>query len=277
MSSYKNFTITLVGVGKMGTSLLHRWILSGHSAKKITLVESHPSPNLKKISNKLKVKILKSIFEIKKTSDCVVLAVKPQDMESLLQNISSKNLKNNIKNPLFITIAAGKKISFYEKYLGHKPAVVRVMTNTPVLIGEGMSVLYANKYTGPKQKRLSRYLFSSVGEVLFTSNEDLLDPITAVSGSGPAYLFLLAECMYRAAIKEGIDANMAKKIIAKTLSGSGNLLLKSRINPNLLRKNVTSKGGTTETAINFLLKKDLYNLFGQAISKASAKSKKLSR
>jgi pyrroline-5-carboxylate reductase len=206
--------------------------------------------------------------------DTLVLSVKPQIMAAALGEI-----KDAVRTKtLIISIAAGKRIAAIEGVLGDA-AIVRVMPNTPALIGEGASALFANE-KGKSMLDKAKSIFSAVGKTIVVENEDLIDAVTAVSGSGPAYYFLLMEEMIKAAVKLGLSENAAKELVLQTARGAALLAIegdKKGESPAVLRQKVTSPGGTTEAALKVLADGKLGILLANAIEKACERSRELSK
>jgi pyrroline-5-carboxylate reductase len=176
---------------------------------------------------------------------------------------------------LFVSIAAGKTIGFFEKHLG-PVAVIRAMPNTPAQVGRGISVACANGKVKADQRALAERLLSSVGEVGWVDDEELIDAVTAVSGSGPAYVFLLAECLAAAGEAVGLPKDLAMRLARATVSGAGELLHQSKESAEKLRQNVTSPGGTTLAALNVLMADDgLRPLMIKAVQAAARRSREL--
>lgn len=179
----------------------------------------------------------------------IFLAVKPQMMAETLPAYKARFGDA----PLYISIAAGLTIPFYEQYMGAASRIIRVMPNTPVIVGMGMSALIANKSARPDDKQFVDALFKSVGETLWLDSESLMDPVTAISGSGPAYVFYFMECLIAAAIDAGFDEDTARKLVLHTVHGASQLAIASPEPLMELRRNVTSPGGTTEAALAHLM------------------------
>ena len=202
----------------------------------------------------------------------IVLAVKPQSLAEALP--AYRRFADG--GTLFLSIAAGKTLRFFARALGDDAAVVRAMPNTPAAIGRGIAVACANPRVTPAQRALSTRLLGAVGEVAWADDEALLDPVTAVSGSGPAYVFLLIECLAEAGIAAGLPADLAMTLARATVAGSGELARLSSEDAAQLRRNVTSPGGTTEAALKILMAQDgLALLMRQAVAAATARSKEL--
>jgi pyrroline-5-carboxylate reductase len=202
----------------------------------------------------------------------VVLAVKPQSLPEALPDY--RRFADG--GTLFLSIAAGKTLRFFARGLGAEAAVVRAMPNTPAAIGRGIAVACANRRVTPAQRALATKLLGAVGEVAWVEDEALLDPVTAVSGSGPAYVFLLIECLADAGIAAGLPADLAMRLARATVAGSGELARLSDEDAAQLRRNVTSPGGTTEAALQVLMAADgMAGLMRRAIAAATARSREL--
>ncbi len=261
-------TIGFIGSGNMAEALI-KGIISAN----IFISDIRPQ-RLKQLAKKYKVKPVKNNPELVSKADSVVLSIKPQSMADAL-----KSIKNAIRGKkLVISIAAGVKTSRIASVLGNV-AIVRAMPNTPALIGEGASALFANAKAKPMLKK-AKAVFAAVGKVVVVGNEGLIDAVTAVSGSGPAYYFLLMEEMIKAAGKLGLANDIAKDLVLQTAKGAGMLAIEADENgesPSQLRQKVTSPGGTTEAALKILAKGKFGTLVASAIKKARDRSRQLSR
>ncbi len=203
----------------------------------------------------------------------IVAAVKPQVMDDVFPPVA--RLAGS--DTLTLSIAAGRTIASFEQHLPAGSAVVRAMPNTPASIGHGMTVCCANAATRPDQRALATQLMSAVGEVAWVEGEGLMNAVTAVSGSGPAYVFHLAECMEAAGVAAGLDAELAAKLARTTVAGAGALLAKSELSAEQLRCNVTSPGGTTAAALDVLMAEEaMKRLVDRAIAAANARGHELS-
>lgn len=261
--------ILLVGCGKMGGALLRRW-QELQLYKDIRIVE--PSP-----INVLAAKQVPDFSKIPPTfkPGVIVMAVKPQ----VLPDMTAQYKGHAAKGALVISIAAGRPVSFFEKELGKKAAIVRSMPNTPASIGEGITVAYANRNVTRAQKATATELLGAVGDVLWVADEKLLNPVTALSGSGPAYVFLLIEALTNAGKKIGLEAKIAEQLARQTVIGSAALARESADIPaSKLRDNVTSPGGTTAAALDVLMKDEaLQKLFDKALLAATKRAEALSK
>lgn len=265
----RNEKIGIIGCGNMGGA-----IIAGLSSSGIVNKILAADPDKKKTGffrAKFKIKIAKSNKELVKKSNVVILAVKPQIVESVLSQV-----KEGIsKTKLIISIAAGITTKYIEQKLSAKTKVVRVMPNTPALIQEGMSLITAGRGVTGTDLKLAQKIFATLGQTGMVK-ESLFDAVTAISGCGPAYYFYLSEILINLAKKNGINDKLAQKIVKQTVLGSAKLLNISEDNPQVLRSKVTSKGGVTEAAFKILEKKKIKETFRQAILSARKRSKELS-
>jgi pyrroline-5-carboxylate reductase len=199
--------------------------------------------------------------------------VKPQIIEGVLQDLAPRISGET----LVYSIAAGKTLSDIAKHLPAGTAIVRAMPNTPVLVQNGMTALIANEHVSEEQKKALNALVSGTGTVAWLDDESQMDAVTAVSGSGPAYLFWLAECLVKAGIAQGLSSELATTLAKATIDGAGSMLASFDTPPSQLRENVTSKGGTTAAALEVLMSDDgLAPLIDAAIEAAAKRSKELS-
>ena len=268
----KNTKIILVGGGKMGSALVSGWIKSGISKGNLLVIEP-ARENAAQLQKKLGVKVLKDSKAITASfkPDIVVFAVKPQVMGEVAPNYKK------FKGAVFLSIAAGKTIGYFEKRLGKDAAIVRAMPNLPATIGRGITAMVANKNASKQQKDACFSVMEAVGKVLWLKQESQLDAVTAVSGSGPAYVFYFLEAIVRAGTELGLDEATARKLACKTFSGAAKLAGNSKDNLADLRKQVTSPGGTTEAALKILMEGDgVGKAIVQAIKAAEKRSAELS-
>ena len=201
----------------------------------------------------------------------IVFAVKPQALAETVQDYKA------YAGALFISIAAGKPISFFESQLGTTAKIIRSMPNTPAAIGKGITVACANKNVSAAEKEQAAKLLRAVGEVLWAEKESLLNPVTALSGSGPAYIFLLIETLTKAGLHIGLEENMAEKLARQTVIGSAALAAADPASAADLRKNVTSPNGTTEAALKVLMAEPgIQELFNRALNAATVRAEELS-
>ncbi len=265
--------LLLVGCGRMGGALLAGWLERGVEAASVTAIEPF-EPAAKAIAAK-GVRCLSdaAALEPDYRPAVVLLAVKPQQMDAALPAFRALAGPGTV----FLSIAAGKNLAYFETQLGAAAALVRAMPNTPAAVGRGMSVLVANPQAGPDQCRICEDLLSAVGEVAWVDDEALLDVVTAVSGGGPAYVFLLIEVLAQAGVEAGLPEELALRLARVTVAGSGELVRQSEEPASKLRENVTSPGGTTLEALKILMAADaLQPLMTRAIAAATRRSRELS-
>ena len=258
----------LLGCGKMGSALLGRWLANGLAPESVSVVEPHPS-------DWLRAQGLALNGEIGLPPSVCVIAVKPQVMEEALPAVS--NFGNG--QTLYISIAAGKRIEYFESKLGSNTPIVRSMPNTPAAIGHGITAITRNKHVSDEQAAVAKSLLSAVGETIDLADERLIDSVTAVSGSGPAYVFLLIETLAAAAMEQGLPRQTAEKMAIATVAGAGRLAQAGQGTPAHLRESVTSPAGTTAAALKILMdeKSGLQALISRAVEAAAERSRELGR
>ena len=261
-------SIAFIGAGNMAGSLVNGLIESGTSPSEIAAADPI-AKQLEKLSV-LGVVTAANNDQAIKAVDVIVLAVKPQVIGQVLEALSGLT-----PNQLIISIVAGIDLRSLETWLPANQPIVRCMPNTPALLGAGMTGLFANSRVTDQQKALATHILEAVGEVAWVSKEAHLDAVTAVSGSGPAYFFLLMENMIAAGQKLGLDAELSKKLTEQTAFGAALMAQKSNVDPGTLRKNVTSPGGTTEAALNLMPAQDFPATVIDALSAAEKRAKEL--
>jgi len=263
-------TLLLIGCGKMGGALLKGWLERG-AARHVVVIE--PGPGADAFAGERLVERHKRPEEIplEFAPDVVVFAVKPQSMDGAVSPY-----KRFVGRSLFLSIAAGKTLRYFARLLDDDAAVVRAMPNTPAAVGRGITVATANPRVTPTQRRLADTLLSAVGEVGWVDDEALIDAVTAVSGSGPAYVFLLIECLAKAGVAAGLPVDLAMRLARATVAGSGELARLSNEPASKLREAVTSPGGTTRAALDVLMATDgLEPLMIKAVASAARRSREL--
>lgn len=266
-------TIGFIGGGNMATSLIRGLIASGHSPQQIWVSDTAPA-TLQAHADQLHVNISTSNETIVNEVEVVVLAVKPQILRDVAQQIAP-SLKQ--KNVLVVSIAAGISQQSLSRWLGNDVAVVRCMPNTPALVQTGATALHANANVDGEQKDLAENILRAVGLTLWVSDETQLDAVTAVSGSGPAYFFLLMEAMEKAGIELGLDEHSARLLIQQTALGAAKIALESSESPAQLRARVTSPGGTTQQAIETFTQNGFVELVAKALHAARDRSIEMSQ
>lgn len=261
--------IVLIGAGKMGGALLTGWLASGLDPKAVIVVDPNPP------AETLSLLASHGIFHLTSApanvaARVLLLAVKPQMMGAALPAVRALIGPETV----VVSIAAGTTIATLESALGG--AIVRTMPNTPAQVGRGMTGAFANEAVTEADRALVDALLAAVGEVGWVENEGLIDTVTAVSGSGPAYVFLLAECLAAAGVEAGLPPELAARFARQTVVGGGELLNQSPLPAATLRKNVTSPGGTTAAALEVLMADDGFGpLMIRAVAAAKRRAEEL--
>jgi pyrroline-5-carboxylate reductase len=270
-ASLENFagTLVLVGAGKMGGAMLEGWHRLGLTFDNIVVVEPQPTPEIITLGQR-GLRINPSLDTIAATA--IVIAVKPQVAPEVVPTLSGLVRDDTVA----ISIMAGRPLAFLEKSLPAGTALVRAMPNTPAAIGRGITVAVPNARVNDAQRRLADTLLRAVGEVEWVGDEGLMDAVTAVSGSGPAYVFLLAESLARAGAAAGLPAKLAARLARAPVAGAGELLHRSSLDAATLRQNVTSPGGTTAAALDVLMAADgLDPVMTRAVAAATRRGREL--
>ena len=266
--------IVLIGHGKMGSALAKGWVKE-NSQYKISIIEKEELLlNYKKFTNVKVYKNFNEFFSENKKIDFVVLAIKPQQIDDIKNDI----LKIETKNTIFISILAGKSVNWFKENISSEIKVVRAMPNLPASISRGVTAIYCTSSILPNEKLTIEELLLSIGTVSFVSKEEKIDLITAISGSGPAYFFYLTEVLTEIAIDLDISKDDAINFAKNTFIGSASLLDSERSNNVItLRENVSSPGGTTEAALNILMDKEkgLKSLLKKAVLNAINRANEL--
>lgn len=269
--------ILLVGCGKMGEALLKGIHPKLFSPEQIIVLEKDPELGYD-INRRYGIKIVGGAENNKIPSnfkiDTVLFAIKPQDAESLIPNFA----KITDTETLFLSIIAGKTTSFYEKHLGKERYIVRTMPNLPALVGQGVTALYANVNCTSIHKKRAEDLFNAVGETFWAKDEKTMDLVTAVSGSGPAYVFYFIESLYEAGRELGLSEEIAMSLAKSTVVGSSDLAKNSDKSISQLREQVTSPNGTTDAALKILMDEHtgLKPLIQRTVKAAERRAKELS-
>lgn len=275
MSLKLNGSVVLAGAGKMGAAMLAGWLERGLDPASVIVQEPRLSGDALKLVETYGIKSVPGVAPQPVPPAVIVVAVKPQVMDEVFTGLAK------IVGPdtVVMSIAAGKTIASFERHLPGRTAVVRAMPNTPAAIGRGITGAVANSATTSAQKDMCEALLRAVGDVVWVPDEDLIDAVTAVSGSGPAYVFLLAEALAEAGVAAGLDAATSKRLACATVSGSGELLHQSNSDPATLRQNVTSPGGTTAAALGVLMRegRGLKELMTEAVLAAEKRGRELGR
>ncbi|MFM2041645.1 MAG: pyrroline-5-carboxylate reductase [Pseudomonadota bacterium] len=261
-------TVVLVGCGKMGGAMLAGW-QAARVASRMVVVDPYATPA--SLPDGVEVLATAADLPADLRPQAVVLAVKPQMMDQALPDY-----RRFADMAVFLSVAAGKPIAYFQRHLGEGAAVVRAMPNTPAAIGRGISVAVASAAADTCQKNLCHKLLEAAGEVAWTADEGQIDAVTAVSGSGPAYVFLMVEAMAKAGMAAGLPEDLALRLARATVAGSGELLHRSPEPADQLRRNVTSPNGTTQAALDVLMAEDgLEPLMRRAVLAAQHRSREL--
>jgi pyrroline-5-carboxylate reductase len=265
--------LLLVGAGKMGGAMLDGWIRRGVDPRQTTVIDPFLDADRRAALTRAGVAYSAKAEHVRgEPFKVLVLAVKPQSIPEVLPAIAPLALADTV----IISIAAGVRLATLQVPFGPAQPIVRAMPNTPAQIGQGMSVAVPNSQVSARQREVVEGLLAAVGKVAWIDDEELIDAVTAVSGSGPAYVFLLAECLAEAARQAGLPAELADLLGRQTVAGAGALLADSPLSPATLRQNVTSPKGTTAAALSVLMAEDgLQPLIHRAVEAARKRSTEL--
>lgn len=262
--------IGVIGTGNMGSAIVQGVLRAGLFAPNEVVVCDAVREKAEKLSRDLNVLLAQSAAKTAAEACIAVIAVKPQTMEELLDDVRTAVTPSH----LIISIAAGIPTAFIEKRLPAGSRVVRVMPNTPALVGAGATAVCPGAHATDEDMRAAERIFAGVGEV-YRFPESLMDAVTAVSGSGPAYLFYFAECLSEAAVHNGLPQEQAVALVTQTLFGASKLLMESKEQAAALRAKVTSPGGTTEAALNAFSQRGFKDLVAAAVRSATERAREL--
>lgn len=266
MSQLQSIKLGILGTGNMAEALI-----SGLGKSKNIVGYDVDSKRLNLMSKKYRITKATSIQNLVKKSEIILLAVKPQQMDNLLKSIQP-HLK---QNQLMLSIAAGLRVKFYENRLGKDYKIIRLMPNTPVLVKLGATAFYANKKVNRKDKKRAKKIFEAVGEVFEVKKEELLDGVTGLSGSGPAFVYLFIDSLIKGGVGSGLNPNTARGLAIQTLLGATTLFKQSNLTAEELIKKVASKGGTTEAGLKFLNQKKFGAIVQECVKRAKQRAKEL--
>lgn len=264
-------TIAIIGAGNMGSSLLGGLIASGHPAHQLWACDTN-AEKLTALHQQWGVNTTTDNKEAAKAADILVLAIKPQLLKEVMTELTPII---QTRKPLILSIAAGIRESSIHDWLGASIAIVRAMPNTPALIRSGATALWANPYVSHEQQNMAESIMRSVGITIWLSDESLMDTVTALSGSGPAYFFLMMESLQQAAEQLGLSNETARLLTLQTALGAARMAIESGKPLDELRQNVTSPGGTTEKAISVLEENNIRGIYQRALSAAKTRSEEL--
>ena len=270
MTMPKKASITLIGCGKMGSALLSGWI-KNQVIEHALVIDPHQIPGV--FDKNEPIEYFNAPPEsYKNGSDFLIIAIKPQ----ILKDVGSKIAKTLPKEIPILSIAAGQSLNTLESIFGSSRAIIRSMPNTPAAIGKGISVCIPNDHITETQKELAQDLLETSGRVEWIEDETLMDAVTALSGSGPAYIFHLIEILEKSGIELGLSPEMAGTLARQTVIGSAALAENENQKPaSVLRENVTSPGGTTEAALSILMDGRTQDIFNEALNAAKTRSQEL--
>jgi pyrroline-5-carboxylate reductase len=269
-----NVHITFIGGGNMGRALISGLLANGFKAHQISVVEANVATALK-LHEDFGVQSIGASEQISfdfSKNNAVVMAIKPQDFNVVAKDLAVKLKHDSGPGPLILSIAAGIRLKDMSRWLNHARCV-RAMPNTPALIGKGITGLFADKYINESDRHLAQTICNAVGQSIWVSEEKLMDAVTAVSGSGPAYVFAFLEAMQSAGEKLGLDAASARKLAYTTLEGASQLAHNSDEQAGVLRERVTSKGGTTAAALEVMKQQGWQEILEKAIDAADQRGR----
>ena len=270
-ASLDSITVVLVGAGNMGGAMLRGWISGGMPTTNVQVLDPSPPDQMRAYLNDSGITYHSSPDSLK-PPDVLLLAVKPQVMDKVAGSVSSLAGPNTVA----VSVAAGKRLATISEPLG-AAACIRAMPNTPALVQRGITVCCASEKVTENQRQQVDLLLRAIGKVEWVEDETLIDAVTAVSGSGPAYVFHLAECMAEAGKAAGLPTELAMTLARETIAGAGELMRLSEDTPTTLRQNVTSPNGTTAAALEVFMDKDgMQQLVERAILAAKKRSEELS-
>ncbi len=265
MQTTADLHLTFIGAGNMASAMIQGLIKTGVNASQISVAD--PIPAQREKMSQLGVATYSDNIKAIEDAQVIVLAVKPQVAAKVMQSISTIQ-----PNQLLVSIAAGINLASLTAWTSAEQAIVRCMPNTPALLGAGASGLFANNRCDSEQRKLAEQILLSTGTVLWVSKESDLDAVTALSGSGPAYFFLLMEAMIEAGVELGLDAQSATQLTLQTAYGAALMAQQSKESPAVLRANVTSPGGTTAAALDVMLEASLPTTIKMALRAAEQRA-----
>ena len=265
-----NAHITFIGGGNMGRALISGLIANGLKSNQISVIEAN-AVTAQKLHDDFGIQGMSTLEQISfdfSKNNVVVMAIKPQDFNMVAKGLASKLRHASAPGPLILSIAAGIRLKDMSRWLDHARCI-RAMPNTPALIGKGITGLFADTAVNQADRTLAETICHAVGQAVWVSEEKLMDAVTAVSGSGPAYVFAFLEAMQSAGEKLGLDALTARKLAYATLEGATELAHNSDEHASVLRERVTSKGGTTAAALDVMMQQGWHEILEKAIDAAN--------
>ncbi len=262
----------------MGQALIKGILKRGIANPRDIIIGDLDRNKLRVVSCEMQVVIAEDNREVIEKSDIIILAVKPKDIESVLKEISDylQVLSTSGASPMVLSIAAGITTRYIEEHLGEDIPVVRVMPNTPALIGAGIAAISRGRFAGEEEEKIAEELFRGVGETVKVK-EELMDAVTGLSGSGPAYVFAVMESLVEAGVKEGLSSGLAQKLVIQTVLGAVKMAMETGEKLSTLREMVTSPGGTTEAALGVFEERNLRNILAEGVSAAVRRSEEMGK
>jgi len=267
----QDHAIGFIGAGNMGCSLIGGLVAGGLPAERIHVVDTDPARGAQAAA-RFGVRLAAGAEALAAAADCIVLAVKPQQIEAVARQLGGAL---SGREPLVLSIAAGVRSRDLARWLGRDVAIVRAMPNTPALVGSGVAALVANPAVDERQRSLAENVLRAVGSVIWLEEEAQLDAVTAVSGSGPAYYFLIMESIERAGRDLGLAPEVARTLSVQTAFGAAKMALEAGETPATLRERVTSPGGTTEQALRVLAEAGIEDTLAAAVAAACRRAGEL--
>jgi len=263
--------LVLLGAGKMGGAMMEGWLAVGIVPSQLVIFDPSPA---KEILTLIKNHGLSHNPDVNSLDNVEVIltAVKPQILDKALEAI----LPLKSQSPLILSIVAGKTIESFETHFGESASIIRTIPNTPAAVGRGITAMTANTNVSQAQSKLAQALLTSLGEVVWVENENQIDAVTGLSGSGPAYVFYMTECLAKAGEAQGLNSELAMQLARATVEGAGELMRATGIAAKTLRENVTSPNGTTQAGLEVLMADDgLESLLEKTVEAATARSREL--
>ncbi len=262
--------LVLIGAGKMGTAMLQGWLEAGIAGNQVTIFDPDPPPETMALIAQHSISHNPPVHSVADV-EAILVAIKPQMLDEVLPAMAALARDN----PLIVSVVAGKTIAAFRRHFGEAVPVIRTIPNTPAAVGRGITAMAASDGVSARQWELATALLASLGEVVTVADETLIDACTAISGSGPAYIFYLTECLTEAAMKLGLPAEVAEQLARATVAGAGELMRATGTPAGTLRENVTSPNGTTHAALQVLMADE--DGMKQLIIRAAAEAEKRSR
>ncbi|VAV94306.1 Pyrroline-5-carboxylate reductase [hydrothermal vent metagenome] len=263
--------LVLLGAGKMGGAMMEGWLAAGIVPSQLVIFDPAPAKEILTLIKNHGLLLNPDVSTLSNV-DVILTAVKPQIMDTALETVLP--LKN--QNPLILSIVAGKTIESFEQHFGRDASVIRTIPNTPAAVGRGITAMAANGNVTEAQTGLAKILLASIGEVVTVDDENQIDAVTGLSGSGPAYVFYMTECLAKAGEAQGLNSELAMQLARATVEGAGELMRATGTDAATLRKNVTSPNGTTQAGLEVLMADDgLETLLEKTVDAATRRSREL--